>query len=213
MPPQFDVSEAMYRKIRCPDADHSRRRRPDPAACARASGGRGHRRRARDHSGRRAQSARALSRQDQRADRRLPRSQARHRGARKAGEPADDQGPESPLPLLPDRSRTWAPRHRDRARAAQAAPRPAGRLAGAGSRHAPARSQRRARAPAQHAARERVAPHRAGVGRARSALLPGDPPHGRGADRELHDLPGCRRTGRLRPRDRRRGLGHRPLLA
>ena len=43
--------------------------------------------------------------------------------------------------------------------------------------------------------------------------LPGHPPHGRGADRQLHDLPGCRRRGRLRPRDRRRGLGHRPLLA
>ncbi len=30
---------------------------------------------------------------------------------------------------------------------------------------------------------------------------------------QLHDLPGCRRPGRLRPGDRRRGLGHRPLLA
>ena len=39
----------------------------------------------------------------------------------KARVPADDQGQAGPLPLLPDRSRAWAPRHRHRARAAQAA--------------------------------------------------------------------------------------------
>ena len=51
------------------------------------------------------------------------------------------------------------------------------------------------------------------VGRARPALLRGAAPHGRGADRQLHDLPGCRRRGRLRSGDRRRILGHRPILA
>ncbi len=34
-------------------------------------------------------------------------------------------------------------------------------------------------------------------GRTRSALLSGHPPHGRGSDHQLHDLPGCGRRGRL----------------
>ena len=85
IPPQFDVSEAMYRRDPLPRADDPRRQRSDPALCAREGRGRSHRRRARDHPGRRSQSARPLSRKVQRADRRLPRSQARHRGAGESG--------------------------------------------------------------------------------------------------------------------------------
>ena len=98
-------------------------------------------------------------------------------------------------------------------RTAQAPSRPQGRLAGAGPGDAPADGQRRDHPSAERAARQRIAAHRGRVGRARPQRLPGDPPHGRGADQELHDLPGCRRCGRLRPGHRRRGLGHRPLLA
>ena len=53
---------------RLPRADDPRRQRPDPALCARQARGRAHRRRAGDHSGRRAQSAGPLPRQVQRAD-------------------------------------------------------------------------------------------------------------------------------------------------
>ena len=51
--PPFDVSEAMYRKIRCPVLVIHGDRRSDPALCPRANGGRGHRRRARHHCERR----------------------------------------------------------------------------------------------------------------------------------------------------------------
>ena len=82
VPPEFDVSEAMYRKIRCPMLMiHGDNDQIQPMRARRRVAER-HRRRARDHSGRRAQSAGPLSRQGQRADRRFPRSQARHRGAR-----------------------------------------------------------------------------------------------------------------------------------
>ena len=142
-------------------------------------------------------------------DRRLGHCRAQA-GGRAAAAGAREEGA---LSLVADRPRPRPPRHRHRARTAQAASRPAGRLAGAGPGDAPARGQRRARPSAQRAAGQRIAAHRARIRRARSPCLPGDPPHGRGADRELHDLPGRRRRGRLRPRDRRRGLGHRPLLA
>ena len=103
IPPQFDVSEAMYRKIRCPMLIiHGDNDQIQPYARAKARG-RGHRRRVRDHSGRRPQSAGPLSRKDQRADRRFPRSQARHRGPRQAGEPARPARP-SARSISPPRS-------------------------------------------------------------------------------------------------------------
>ena len=60
---------------------------------------------------------------------------------------------------------------------------------------------------------ERERPRRVGVRRARPARVPGDPADGRDPGRQLH---GLRRPGpraRLRPLDRRRGLGPRPLPA
>ena len=67
--------------------------------------------------------------------------------------------------------------------------------------------------PASRAARERVAPHRVRVGRARPALLPGLAADGRDPRRQLHGLrrPGPRAA--VRPVDRRRGLGDRLLPA
>ena len=59
-------------------------------------------------------------------------------------------------------------------RAAKAAPRPRDRLAGAAPGHGRARGARRADPPRQRSTRQRVAPHRERVGRARPALLPGD---------------------------------------
>ena len=52
-----------------------------------------------------------------------------------------------------------------------------------------------------------------GGGRARPARLPGLPAHGRDPGRQLHGLPRPRDGGALRPRGRRRGLGHRLLPA
>ena len=197
IPPHFDVSEAMYRKIRCPMLIiHGDNDQIQPYARAQAVAevtgaelvtipGGGH-----NPLGRFPAKTNALIVDF--LDRRLGIAAP---AGRRAGGPAESQ--ESTLSLLPDRSRPWAPRHRHHPGVAQAASGPGGRLAGAGSGDAPAGGQRRARPSAQRAAGQRVAAHRAGVGRARSALLPGDPPHGRGADRELHDLPGCGRTGRL----------------
>ena len=56
-------------------------------------------------------------------------------------------------------------------------------------------------------------PHRVRVGRARPALLPGVAAHGRDPRRQLHGLPRPRQRDRLRPVDRRRGLGDRLLPA
>ena len=67
--------------------------------------------------------------------------------------------------------------------------------------------------PASAHARQRVGPHRERVGRARPALLPGDPPDGRDPARQLHGLPRPRPRGGLRPLDRRRGVGARLLPA
>ena len=65
--------------------------------------------------------------------------------------------------------------------------------------------------PASALARQRVAPHRERVGRARPALLPGDPADGRDPARELHGLPRSRARRAVRPVDRRRGVGARLL--
>ena len=68
-----------------PGPDASRRQRSDPALCARATRGGAHRRRVRDLRGRWSQSARTLSGQVQRADHRFSRSQARPATSRSAG--------------------------------------------------------------------------------------------------------------------------------
>ena len=67
--------------------------------------------------------------------------------------------------------------------------------------------------PGERAPGERVRPHRERVGRARPALLPGDPPDGRDPARELHGLPRPRPRRAVRPLDRRRGVGARLLPA
>ncbi len=97
-----------------------------------------------------------------------------------------------PLHLLADRARPRAARRRDRGRAPKAPPRPRARLARAAPGHGRARGARGADPPRQRPARERVAPHRERVGRARPALLPGDPADGRDPARELHGLPRSR---------------------
>ena len=91
--------------------------------------------------------------------------------------------------LLADRARPRAARRRDRARAAPAAPGPGDRLARPGSGHAGARGRGRAHPSRQRSSRQRVAPHRVRVRRARPALLPGASPDGRDPRRELHALP------------------------
>ena len=67
--------------------------------------------------------------------------------------------------------------------------------------------------PGERLPRERVAPHRERVGRARPALLPGDPADGRDPALQLHGLPRPRPRGAVRPLDRRRGVGARLLPA
>ena len=71
----------------------------------------------------------------------------------------------------------------------------------------------RAHPSGERAPGERVDAHRERVGRARPALLPGDPPDGRDPARELHGLPRPRPRRAVRPLDRRRGLGARLLPA
>ncbi len=82
IPPAFDVSEAMYRKIRCPVLIDPRRQRPDPALCARAGSWR-------EVTGAELVTIRAaatirsaaIPAKCNDADQRFPRSQARHRRA------------------------------------------------------------------------------------------------------------------------------------
>ena len=69
------------------------------------------------------------------------------------------------------------------------------------------------RAPGVGPAGRGVGARRVGGGRARPARLPGLPAHGRDPGRQLHGLPRPRDRGALRPRRRRRGLGHRLLPA
>ena len=93
------------------------------------------------------------------------------------------------------------------------APRPRDRLARPAPGDRGARGRRRARPSRQPRSVQRVAPHRVRVGRARPALLPGVAAHGRDPGRQLHGLPRPRERDRLRPVDRRRGLGDRLLPA
>ena len=89
MPPEFDVSEAMYRKIICPMLIiHGDNDQIQPYARAKAVA-EVDRRRIRDHSGRRSQPVGSRSRKGQCSDRRLPRSQARHRGAEESDRQAE----------------------------------------------------------------------------------------------------------------------------
>ncbi len=115
--------------------------------------------------------------------------------------------------LLADRPRPRPAGRGDRRRAAQAAPRPADRLARPAPGHRRAGGPRRAGPPGQRVPGQRVGPHRVGIGRARPARFPGDPPHGRDPAGQLHGLPRRGARGGLRPVDRRRGLGARLLPA
>ena len=142
--PPFDVSEAMYRQIRCPVLVDPRRRRSDPALCARGKlvaeltggelvtiAGGGH-----NPLGRYPAKCNA-------ADQRLPRSQARHRRA-EAGMPRRARKAEArALSLLAHRPRPRPARHRHRAELRKLHPDLRGRLAGAGPGDAPADGQRR----------------------------------------------------------------------
>ena len=75
------------------------------------------------------------------------------------------------------------------------------------------RRARRDDPPREPRPRQRVRAHRPRGGRARPARLPGDPADGRDPVRQLHALPRCRAGGAVRPLDRGRGLGARPLPA
>ena len=100
------------------------------------------------------------------------------------------------LRLVADRPRPRAARRRDRRRAAQARI-PTSRSTGSRSTRSPRCSRRAGERihPASALPGQRVRPHRERVGRARPALLPGDPADGRDPARQLHGLP--------RPRARR----------
>ena len=194
---------------------------PLPGARDPGHRGRHHRRRprhrARRGDRRRAGPARRLRARPARArpGEGQPAAARRHRASRTAGALDARQGPPQAgaLHLLADRPRARTARRGDRGRAAQAAPGPRDRLARAASGDGGARGTRRACPSRQRLARQRVRPHRERVGRARPPLLPGDPPDGRDPARQLHGLPRHRPRGRLRPLDRRRGVGARLLPA
>ena len=142
MPPTFDVSEAMYRKISCPVLMiHGDNDQLQPHARAQARR-RGDRRRAGDLSGWWSQSAR---------DAFPAKCNALIADFldRKLGLPHPEKLPKcckdeaSALSVVSNRARPRSPRHRDHAGAAQTSPRSAGRLARAGPGHAVARNQRR----------------------------------------------------------------------
>ena len=118
-----------------------------------------------------------------------------------------------PLHLLAHRARPRAPGRGDRPGTAQAPSRSAGRLACAGSGDPGAGGGRGAHPSGQRAPRERMRAHRVGVRRARPALLPRLPAHGRDLRGQLHALQRSGRARAVRPVDLRRGLGGRPLPA
>ncbi len=76
-----------------------------------------------------------------------------------------------------------------------------------------ARGRGRAHSPGKRAPGQRVGAHRVRIGRARPALLSGLSRDGRDPGRQLHALLRRHARGGLRPLDRRRGLGGRPLPA
>ena len=115
--------------------------------------------------------------------------------------------------LVAHRPRPRPARRRHRGRAAQAPSRPRDRLAGAAPGHRGPRGPRRADPPAERRAGVGVGARHQRVVRARPQRVPGDPADGRDPRRELHGVPRRRRGGRVRPRGRRRGVGHRPLPA
>ena len=192
-----------------PGARDPRHRRPGPALLRRQGAREDHRWSARDGSGRRASAARAQARAGQPRAARVRRDASR---ARPDGPPL--RRPQArALHLLADRARARAARRRDRARAARARRRPRDRLARPASRDPRPRGGRGAHPSRQRAPRQRVAPHRVRVGRARPPLLPRLAADGRDHDQQLHGLPRRRARGALRPLDRRRGVGARLLPA
>ena len=124
---------------------------------------------------------------------------------------ARNRQPAGALPVLAHRPRPRPARRGHRPGAAAPPPRPADRLARPAPGHRGARGRRRDGPPGVGLAGQRVGPHRGRVRRARPARLPGHPAHGRDPGQQLHGLPRRGRGRALRPRDRRRGLGGRPL--
>ena len=182
-----DAARRSRAEGRLPGAGDLRRARPDHPAPRRPGAGEAHRREARHRQGRRPLPAGAP------AGRGQPGAARARRGGR-ARRPRPDGPPPrrpqaGPVHLLADRARPRAARRRDRARAARAGPGPRGRLARAEPGHPRAGGRGRAHPSGQPAPRQRVAPHGVGVRRARPALLPGVPPHGRDPGRQLHALP------------------------
>ena len=163
VPPKFDVSEAMYRKITLPGAVHPWRRRPDPAACARAGVRGGHRRRARDDPGGGHNPLGRYPGKVQRADHRLSRPPARHRRAGKR---------QAAVARKAQDARSISPRRSASATGGATSPSPANcasctRISrSTGWRRTPSRvfwKQQRARASAQRTACQRDAAHRARI--------------------------------------------------
>ena len=198
-----------------PDAAGPRHRGPLPAAVALASAGGAHRRAARRCRGRRPPDPGPAPGARQPADPRLRPKILGEACAMTA--PVDDLDPflepqaEGAVHLVPHRPRARPAGRGDRRRAAQAAPGRPDRLARPAPRHGGPRGPRREDPPAQRGARQRIRPHHCGVVRARPQRVPGDPAHGRDPRREFHGVPRRDRERRVRPRDRRRGLGRRLL--
>ena len=140
------------------------------------------------------------------------RSLAGPRPGRVSWVPGPRAGAPGAARQLADRPRARAPRRRHRGGPAAAVPGRHDRLARPAPRHHRAGPPRPA-PPRERRPRHGERPHRVGGRRARPARLPGDPADGRDPAGELPRLPRRRRGRALRPRDRRRGLGDRPLPA
>ena len=197
-----------------PVAADPRRRRPDQPGAPQRAARRADRRRAGDARRRRAHPARPRSGEGEPAHPRLRRPVPRRADPRRRTWSRWDHRRKRVLYLsLADRPRPRPPRRGHRRRAARAPSGRADRLARPASGDAGARGGRRARAPGQPVAGQRVRAHRGRGRRARPALLRGAAPDGRGAAGELHGLPRRRAGDAVRPRGRRRGLGRRPLPA
>ena len=168
---------------------------------------------------------RAGRRRGRRASARHPRSRAGQSRARplprRRRAPArahDRQERRAPRPsravcLQPDRARPRPPRSRHRRRAARPLPGPRDQLAGAAAVGGGPGGGRRDDPPGLGAARGRGRAHRVLRGRAHAAGVPRLARHGRDPARQLHGLRRRRARDPLRPLDRRRGVGGRPLPA